>query len=417
MRMFPPHYRLVTALAAIGADPADPEDLRLQKSLLVLSCSMIATLAAIWSIVYFELGYYLPAAIPLGYSLCSFGSLGWYAHTRRYGFFRFSQLLLTLLLPFALMLVMGGFVNSSAVIVWSLASPLGAMLFAGRRQSAGWFAAYLVLLLAGGLLGPWIMISRDLPTQVISAFFVANIAFVSIVMFALLQYSLGQRDTNLALLRTEQAKSERLLLNILPAPIAGRLKNDEKVIADRFAQASILFADMVGFTPLTARMDAQAMVDLLNEVFSRFDDFVEKYDLEKIRTIGDSYMVASGVPIPRPDHAQALARMALDIQAYIEHDPHCAQSNVRFRIGISSGPVVAGVIGRRKFIYDVWGDTVNTASRMESHGLPGRIHISPPTYQLLKDEFDCTARGTVMVKGKGAMDTWFLLGARQQATA
>ncbi len=184
------------------------------------------------------------------------------------------------------------------------------------------------------------------------------------------------------------------------------------MLADSYADVSILFADMVGFTPLSNALSPVEMVDLLNEVFSYFDALVEKHGVEKIRTIGDSYMVASGVPLPRPDHAQALASMALDMRAYIDGDLVRLRQGLSFRVGINSGPVVAGVIGQRKFQYDLWGDAVNTASRMESHGSPGKIQITPATYELLKDEFVCEPRGSIAVKGKGEMLTWFLVGHR-----
>ena len=203
------------------------------------------------------------------------------------------------------------------------------------------------------------------------------------------------------------------MLNILPPEIAAILKNEERTIADYFPGASILFADMVGFTPMTAAMAPAAMLELLNEVFTFFDSLVDKYGLEKIRTIGDSYMVASGVPRPRPDHAQALARMALDMRDYVQTNPTCVSRQLNFRIGMNSGPVVAGVIGRKKFIYDLWGDAVNTASRMESHGTPGSIQITRETYELIKGEFVCEPRGTIQVKGKGEMQTWYLVGERE----
>jgi guanylate cyclase len=218
-----------------------------------------------------------------------------------------------------------------------------------------------------------------------------------------------QRNALLKLVRVEQAKSENLLLNILPKEIAAILKNEERTIVDHFPGASILFADMVGFTPMTASMAPAEMLALLNEVFTFFDSLVDKYGVEKIRTIGDSYMVAAGVPKARPDHAQALANMALEMRAFVKTSPVCTSRQLNFRIGINSGPVVAGVIGRKKFIYDLWGDAVNTASRMESHGTPGSIQITGATYELVKDEFVCELRGLIPVKGKGEMETWYLI--------
>jgi guanylate cyclase len=200
-------------------------------------------------------------------------------------------------------------------------------------------------------------------------------------------------------------------LNILPKEIVAILRNEPRTIADHFEGASILFADVVNFTPLSATMTPTELVELLNEVFSYFDLLIEKYGLEKIKTIGDCYMVASGVPRPRTDHAQVLTAMALEMRDYVSQHEFCGRK-LTFRIGLNSGPVVAGVIGRKKYIYDLWGDAVNTASRMESHGQGGIIQITRATYELVKDEFMCEPRGTVNVKGKGEMEVWFVTGQR-----
>jgi guanylate cyclase len=210
------------------------------------------------------------------------------------------------------------------------------------------------------------------------------------------------------LLHAEQDKSERLLLNILPAEIATVLKNEKRVIADRFDSASILFADVVNFTPMSAQMLPEELVGLLNEVFCYFDGLAEKYGLEKIKTIGDCYMLAAGVPCPRPDHAHILTETALEMRDYVGKRQFLGKQ-LAFRIGINSGPVVAGVIGQKKFAYDLWGDTVNTASRMESHGEAGIVQITEGTYQLIKDDFICEPRGVINVKGKGEMNVWHVV--------
>ena len=190
------------------------------------------------------------------------------------------------------------------------------------------------------------------------------------------------------------------------------MKDGSRTIADHFDSVSVIFADVVGFTTLTAKMAPGELVGLLNEFFSYFDSLVEKYGLEKIRTIGDNYMVAAGVPRPRNDHADALARMVLDMIEYCSSRAIVADVPLQFRIGMNSGPTVAGVIGHKKFQYDLWGDAVNTASRMESHGVPGKIQVTRETYDLIKDDFVFTARSAVDVKGKGNMETWFLDGVR-----
>jgi guanylate cyclase len=405
---------VLARIARIGADSRDDDDVRLQKALLVGGSFMFILAGAVWGIAYIAFGELAAGLIPLSYAVVSALSVALFAITRRYRFFRFSQLLLILLLPFLLQVALGGFVNSSAVVLWSLISPFGALLFDEPRHAPRWFLAYAGLVVLSGLLQPYVRVANNLPPGLVLFFFVANIGAVSGIAFVLLFSFVRQKNAALRLLRAEQEKSENLLLNILPREVAAILKNENRTIADHFDGASILFADMVNFTPLTASMAPSEMVDLLNEVFSTFDALVEKYDVEKIRTIGDSYMVAAGVPRPRRDHAQALARVALDIQAYLHSNPHCVRRGLDFRIGINSGPVVAGVIGRKKFIYDLWGDAVNTASRMESHSMPGKIQITRETYELLKDEFVCEPRGKVPVKGKGEMETWYLVGVRSR---
>lgn len=366
-----------------------------------LSVSFILA-GALWGVAYLFLGEAIAASIPLGYAVVSLVSLFVFQRTHNYLFFRTSQFILILLLPFLLMLVLGGFINSSAVIIWSLICPLGALVFSGPRSAVRWFLGFAGLVALSGFLQPLVRIGINLSPTVIVIFFVLNIVTVSGIAFFMLHYFILR-------LNAEHAKSERLLLNILPEDIANILKDNDKTIAEHFDWVSILFADMVGFTPLSAAMSPVEMVDLLNEVFTYFDALAEKYGVEKIRTIGDSYMVAAGVPRPRPDHAQALAHMALDMCAYIDKlsEKH---KGLSFRIGINSGPVVAGVIGRKKFQYDLWGDAVNTASRMESHGTAGKIQITQATYELLKDAFVCEPRGTILIKGKGEMATWYLVG-------
>jgi len=222
-------------------------------------------------------------------------------------------------------------------------------------------------------------------------------------------------------LRTEQEKSERLLLNILPKLIAQRLKQDqgllserggEAPIAEHFDDVTILFSDIVGFTPLSANLEPIKLVNLLNQIFSDFDQLAHRYGLEKIKTIGDAYMVVGGLPIPMVNHAEAIAQMALDMQQSVTRFQTDNGEPFQIRIGINTGSVVAGVIGRKKFIYDLWGDAVNVASRMESSGLPGRIQVTAATYERLKDKYLFEERGPTFVKGKGEMITYWLTGSK-----
>jgi class 3 adenylate cyclase len=220
-------------------------------------------------------------------------------------------------------------------------------------------------------------------------------------------------DREHRLLVAEQERSERLLLNVLPASIAARLKQRQDVIADGFPDVTVLFADIVDFTQRSQRATPAQVVQVLDELFSVFDQLARRHGLEKIKTIGDAYMVAGGLPDPRPDHAQAIAEMALAVRDQVARRADPSGQPLQVRIGIDTGPVVAGVIGRDKFIYDLWGDTVNTASRMESHGVAGCIQVTARTHQRLRDGYRFQRRGTIQVKGKGEMVTYFLLGRNQ----
>lgn len=233
-------------------------------------------------------------------------------------------------------------------------------------------------------------------------------------MFAnyLMEYYIRRDYFQDRLLAEEREKVERLLLNILPQPIAERLKDKQTLIADHFAEVTILFADIVEFTELSARISPPELVDLLNQIFSMFDQLAEQHGLEKIKTIGDAYMVVGGLPTPRSDHVEAVAEMALDMQQAITQFNQQRNQSLSLRIGINTGSVVAGVIGLKKFIYDLWGDAVNTASRMESHGLASRIQVSQVTYEQLQDKYLFEERGLIQVKGKGEMFTYLLTGRK-----
>ena len=243
-------------------------------------------------------------------------------------------------------------------------------------------------------------------------------ATICVGMFASYQMELYLRQdyTRNILLQEEQRKAEELLLNVLPASIALRLKAGDKVIAESFPDVTILFADLVNFTQLSSRISARELVNILNEIFSEFDRLAEKHGLEKIKTIGDAYMVVGGLPIQRVDHAQAIADMALDMRREIQRISNLSEEPLSIRIGINTGPVVAGIIGIKKFIYDLWGDAVNVASRMESQGIPDQIHVTVETYQALRQEYIFQERGKIQVKGKGEMQTYLLLDKIESST-
>jgi len=398
-----PLSKFLLLISHIGANPNDDDDLRLQKMLFVSSVLLGAIPpAALIGLLYIVFREPLAGASLLTFSVASLVIIALFGQVRQhYDRFLSFELLLVLLGPFICMFMLGGFVKLGSIILWSLLCPLGAMVMSKRARPLLWFLAYLSLLAFSAFLQPYLRPTNNLSPEATLVFSVMNTGGFSIVAFVLFFYFVNQKNLF-------QEKSENLLLNILPKEIAAILKNENRIIADRFDTASVLFADIVNFTPISAKMTPTELVELLDEVFSYCDTLVEKHGLEKIKTIGDCYMVAAGVPSPRLDHAHVLTSFALEIRNYVsQHD--FQGKRLTFRIGINSGPVVAGVIGRKKFTYDLWGDAVNTASRMESHGAGGFIQITEATYELIKSDFICESCGMVNVKGKGEMNVWYVL--------
>ena len=403
---------LTERLAHVGADPSDDEDLRARKALLVLISVLILPVSALWGTLYLAFGSPV-GIVPLVYFGILLGAIAVFSRTRDFPWLLRVGQVDILLAPTLSMIPLGGFLDSGGVGLWGILAPLGALVFSDVRSAARWFAAWVVVFLGSGIAGEIIgPIWEPLPVWFTSTMLALNIAVGGTIVFILLAVFAAQRRDALAALRVEQEKAENLLLNILPRSIAEKLKAQTQPIADQIGAASILFADVVDFTPWSQRLQPAEVVGYLDRLFSHFDDLAERYGLEKIKTIGDCYMVAAGVPTPRPDHARALALMALDMLDAMQSHDDVSDLGLELRVGINSGPVVAGVIGRKRFLYDLWGDAVNTASRMESHGTPGRIQITRETYELLADEFECEARGLIPVKGKGEIEAWYLVGRR-----
>ena len=397
-------------LTLVGADPHDNADLRARKALLVLISVLILPVAALWGLLYLALGSPV-GVVPLVYFGILLGAIAVFSRTRDFPLLLRVGQVDILLAPTLSMIPLGGFLNSGGVGLWGILAPLGALVFREVRSAARWYVAYIVVFLGSGITGEVIgPIWSPLPGWFTTTMLALNIAVGGTIVFTLLAVFASQRRDALASLRHEQAKAENLLLNILPRSIADRLKAQAQPIADQVESASILFADVVDFTPWSETLPPAAVVGYLDHLFSHFDELAERYGVEKIKTIGDCYMVAAGVPTARADHARALALMALDMLEAMRSDDAVG---LALRVGINSGPVVAGVIGRKRFLYDLWGDAVNTASRMESHGTPGRIQITRATHELLADEFECESRGAIAVKGKGEVEAWYLIRARR----
>ena len=400
------------ALARIGADPEDDEELRQKKALLVRLAVLIAPVSVVWGILYLAVGSWVGIA-PLIYCAISVASLVAFARTKNFRFLLVVQLLDILVAPTAGgQMLVGGFLPSGAVGLWGILAPMGALVFLEVRQAVRWFVAFPFVFLLTGILGELLFANANLPLWFTSTMLALNIIGAASIAFTLLGTFAHQRNEALVALRVEQEKSEALLVNVLPGSIAARLKTTDRTIADHFDATSILFADVVAFTSLSLRLPPTEVVGILDRLFSNFDALVERHGLEKIKTDGDCYMAAAGVPDPHEDHARRAALLALDMRDAVTTSAVAGREDLELRIGINSGPVVAGVIGRKRFIYDLWSDAVNTASRMESHGTPGEIQITRATYELLKDEFVCRPRGMISVKGKGELETWYLEGTR-----
>ena len=405
-----------------GICPGDGEELRLQKSLLFFATGLISLASMVWLSIYWQLGPRFSSNLPFALQLLLVGNLLVYLKTLNFNLFRLIQLSLFLFTPFVAQWSIGSFITASGIILWSLLAPIGAVLFIGPRASGAWFFAYVCLTTLSGAFDYYLAdAASSLPPEVPAAtaafFFALNFTAVSSIVYLLLRYSDSEKHRAQQrlqeahrLLQVEQERSERLLLNVLPAPIAERLKNSRQPIADGFAEVSVMFADIVNFTRVAEGMTPQQVFAMLNKIFSCFDELAEKYGLEKIKTIGDAYMLAGGLPLPDPRHASKVAAIALDMQETIASIQCPDGQSLQLRIGIATGPVVAGVIGRKKFLYDLWGDTVNTASRLESSCLPGRIQVEATTREQLGTCFVLEERGMIQMKGKGELRTWFLNG-------
>ena len=392
--------------ASFAGRATDADDVMAQKGAAFVVAGSCCVAGLIWSGVYLAVfGWGLTAALPAAFVVVVGGAMV-VAHVRRdHRIAVYVQIVCIIGITAAIQWSIGGLSESGLVILWAFVGPMTALVFLSLREATAWFVVYLAVVVASvaledSLVDGGVVVSDG--TQL--AFVAMNLVGASVVVFAFSAYFVTQATS-------ERERADRLLRNVLPERVARRLKRDGGTMAERFDSASVLFADVVGSTPLFAGMDPGEAVDWLNEVFSAFDELVGRHGVEKIRTVGDSYMVAAGAPAPRDDHAEAICRLALDMVEAIERVPPRRGRQLQFRIGVSSGPMVGGVIGTERFHYDVWGDTVNIASRMESHGEPGRVQVTQATVDLLGPGFGVEERGMTEVKGRGSMPTWFLVSA------
>lgn len=404
--------RQLRRILEIGCRPTDSDQERVTKEVFVVIGLGASVAGVLWALMYTALGRPVSGLIPLTISLAVAAVMARFVRTKRLGLLPIPILGLGVLLPLLLQLSLGGYVHGSAVVMWAFMAPLFSLLLQRpARETRIWLVLFLVDLLFAALVdAPVAEAVRPLPNASALVLYGLNIAGTGLLTFLTLSYFRHQRDS-------AERRSERLLLNVLPEPIAVRLKRGEEPIADHLEEISVLFADLAGFTVRSAHETPAETVAVLNEIFSAFDSLVHRYGLEKIRTIGDSYMVAAGAPIARPDHLRAICAMALDMRREVTRLNEAHDWDLSFRIGINCGPAVAGIVGREKFHYDLWGDTVNVASRMESHGLPDQIQVTEAVYERLNPEFAFECRGAIDVKGKGPTVTYLLLDRVTEAVA
>ncbi|HTP94488.1 MAG TPA: adenylate/guanylate cyclase domain-containing protein [Burkholderiales bacterium] len=398
---------------------ADSEEEKLRKTLLIFASSLMGFAAILWLAIYWAMGIKFSSTVPLVYLALSAATLAGYLWSGNFEFFRFAQVSLFLFVPFVMQWSIGSFVTSSGASLWALLAPIGMTIFQSARASIPWFVAYVTLTAVSGFFDYYIGHDNrvsSLPMETIAVFFALNFAAMATIVYLLFGYFVSQRnrlqaslDEKHRLLVIEQEKSERLLMSVLPQKIAERLKQTHNVIADGHADVSVMFADIVNFTSLSEQLPPREIVTLLNEVFSEFDALTEKFNLEKIKTIGDAYMVAGGMN-ERPGYTEAIAEMALAARAIVARHEPLARRRLGVHIGISTGPVVAGVIGVTRFIYDLWGNTVNVASRLSSEAAGGQIMVDENTYKRLAHCFRFSGPTLVAVKGKGQMMIYQLHG-------
>ena len=416
------------SLRAGGILPTDDAEMRLKKSLLVFATGLFCTGSMLWLFLYGQMGPQFSATAPFMFQLLLVANLLYFLRSGNFEWFRITQLSLFLFAPFVVQWSIGNFISASGTSLWGLLAPIGAVLFCGPRESIAWFVAYIFLTALSGffdyyLAGGPVSNAHKISTETSVFFFALNFAAISSIVYLLLRYAIiekGKLQASLEethrLLQEEQGRSERLLLNILPGPIAERLKHDSQAIADGFSEVTVMFVDIVNFTRLAEGMTPQQVFSMLNRVFSSFDELAERYGMEKIKTIGDAYMVAGGLNNEACNYTRTIAELAIAMRDLLHRDFAVNDMRLEVRIGIGTGPVVAGVVGKKKFIYDLWGDTVNLASRITSEGTPGMIHVDATTHLRLKSEFEFAEPLDLYLKGKGNTQVFRLNGLRTMAT-
>ena len=392
--------RLLERVIGLADDPTDDDDLRLRKRVMVVA-GYVLVIAPLQLPVLGQglaLSWVVAATMPL----VSAVNLVVLARSRRFTRYVNVLILMVLAFPAAIEVSLGGLAGASAALVFAFLGPVLALLGLGPRRATGWFVAFAVVVVGVILLDA--PVSSRVPIQpypVRLVWYAANLLVPLGFTFALLRYTDVRR-------RRAEARSEALLTNAIPPAIAARLRRGEERIAESYPETTVLFADLEGFTPWVRRTDPAQVVAFLDALFTRFDELAAASGVEKIKTVGDEYMAVAGAPEPRADHASAAIRLARDMLVAVEEARQGRDVPLQVRIGLASGPVVGGVIGQRRILFDLWGDTVNVAARMQSSGVAGRIHVAASTRALLGGSYDFEERDAIEIKGLGPMTSFLL---------
>jgi adenylate cyclase len=403
---------VLAAVASLGVGAEDDDGRRMEKTVLTFTAVFTAVVVTPWTLFYYAIGVPLAAAVPTAYVLVTIAGL---AHLRATGddrWFRRSQLAMFLTLPPLVHMALGGFANSSAVIIFGSAAPVGALSFTRVRHPWLVFGAFVAVVVAMVPLESVLQANAPrLDGWVVTLFFAVNIVSVATIVFVAMRSYVRSRDRLAAALAEERDRSDRILRNVLPGPIADRLVAGEHPIADRFDEVGVLFADIVDFTSLSETMSADELVDGLNELLGAFDALADRLGVTKVKTVGDAYLAITGGPGGEAD-VESLADFALGLRDLAAAHAIGGRAAVQLRVGLDMGPVVAGVIGESRFLWDVYGETVNSASRMESTAPPGSIQMTERVAEAVGTRFLVRPRGIVEIKGMGAVRTSFLEARR-----
>lgn len=394
---------MLTLLKKFAKKEGDSQDVAFRKLLILFISSLCCMCGLLWSAIYcFVFGFGIITFLPLVFVVVV-GSIIVIAHyAKRYEILVYTQLICITAVPTFIQWSIGSMDQSGMVIAWAFLAPLGAVIFLSNRQAVVWMLIFLGIVVISAVFEPAFLGARyQVSNSIRTLFYIMNIGVASTVVFAASAWFMN-------IIQKEKNRSNNLLLDILPEEVANELKEKGYSEARQFEEVTVLFTDFKGFTNHAEQLNASDLVKEINECFSAFDNILLKHGIEKIKTVGDAYLAASGLPLPDANHATSMISAAIEIRDYMLNRRRQYPSAFEVRIGIHTGNVVAGIVGVKKFAYDIWGDTVNIAARMEQNSEAGKINVSNSTYLLIKDQFSCTYRGEIEAKNKGRLKMYFV---------